>query len=133
LCYCYRATTIDTDHQHTAPHIRTLYFPMQSTYDTWQIGNVLGTNDTGRRSGGEQSVNFTASFFSLVVFSQPVLVSHVKERWTNLGDYWSRDFWKASSRVRRTGPSWTRAPTIVASGMKLWLAEGTMHFFFSRF
>jgi len=34
--------------EHTAPHIRTNYFPMQSAYDTWQISNVLGSNDPGR-------------------------------------------------------------------------------------
>jgi len=28
--------------EHTAPHITTPYFPMQSVYDSWQLSNVLG-------------------------------------------------------------------------------------------
>jgi hypothetical protein len=28
--------------EHTAPHIVTSYFPMQSVYDSWQLGNILG-------------------------------------------------------------------------------------------
>jgi len=28
--------------EHTTPHIDTPYFPMQSVYDSWQLGNILG-------------------------------------------------------------------------------------------
>jgi len=31
--------------EHTAPFIRTPIFPLQSVYDSWQVGNDLGSND----------------------------------------------------------------------------------------
>jgi len=34
--------------EHTSPHIVSPMFPMQSEYDTWQIGNVLGSHDAAK-------------------------------------------------------------------------------------
>jgi len=31
--------------EHTAPHIKTPFFPLQSEYDSWQEGNILGTSN----------------------------------------------------------------------------------------
>jgi len=32
--------------EHTTPYIKTPIFPLQSRYDSWQVGNILGTNAT---------------------------------------------------------------------------------------
>jgi len=32
--------------EHTTPYIKTPIFPLQSRYDSWQVGNILGTNET---------------------------------------------------------------------------------------
>lgn len=34
--------------EHTAPHVTTPLFPLQSEYDSWQAGNILGSKDAAQ-------------------------------------------------------------------------------------
>merc|ERR1712216_1087929 len=58
--------------QWTSAHIKTPTFPMQSVYDSWQTGNVMGTGDKAKINAtqNEFGKNVTALVRSLLL-AQP--------------------------------------------------------------
>jgi len=54
--------------EHTSPHITTPIFPLQSQYDSWQTGNILGSSNATLINTYGQTVS---ARFKMAVLSEP--------------------------------------------------------------